>query len=176
MEIPESGLRLNLGCGRHTAVGWFCVDIAQHPQADRPLDLISDVRKIALPDACAREIVAIHLWEHLYRWECDEVIEEWRRLLRVDGKLTMEMPDLLKFCRNVLNGREGRHPGQMGMWAMYGDPRTKDPFMVHRWGWTFDTLAPFLREHGFYRISKTETQYHPVGKEHRDFRIEAYKA
>lgn len=176
MDIPAHGLRLNLGCGRHTAPGWFCVDAVQHPQADRPLDMISDVRKIALPDACATDIVAIHLWEHLYRWECEAVIAEWRRLLLAGGKLAMEMPDLLKFCRNILNGRQGRHPEQMGMWAMYGDPRTCDPLMTHKWGWTFATLAPFLVEHGFRDIAKATTQWHPIGREHRDFRIEAIKA
>jgi Methyltransferase domain len=177
MDIPEDGLRLNLGCGRHTLPGWFCVDAAQHPAADRPVDLISDVRKLDLPDNCASDIVAIHLWEHLYRWECDDVIVEWRRLLRRGGKLVMEMPDLLKFCKNVLTGRnDGRHHDQLGMWAMYGDPRERDPLMVHRWAWTFGTIYPFLESHGFAKIKEAPTQWHPIGREHRDFRVEAIKA
>lgn len=177
MEIPSQGLRLSLGCGRHTVPGWFCVDAAQHPEADRPVDLLSDVRKIDLPDSCATEIVAIHLWEHLYRWECDDVIEEWRRLLRSKSKLALEMPDLMKFCKNILSGRnDGRHPDQLGMWAAYGDPRSRDPLMVHKWGWTFSTLAPFLSEHGFIDIKEAETQWHRVGRGVRDFRIEAVKA
>lgn len=177
MEIPSEGLRLSLGCGRHTVAGWFCIDAAQHPLADRPVDLISDVKKIDLPDECATEVVAIHLWEHLYRWECDDVIEEWRRLLRPNGKLVLEMPDLMKFSNNIVIGRnDGHHPDQLGLWGMYGDPRTKDPLMVHRWGWTFATLAPFLREHGFTDCKEALTQWHKVGQKWRDFRIEAVKA
>lgn len=175
MHIPAEGLRLNLGCGRHTLDGFFCVDAQQHPNATRPLDLVSDVKSIALPDDCAIEVQAIHLWEHLYRWECDEVIAEWRRLLRVGGKLTLEMPDLMKFCRNVLNGLEGRHEGQMTMWAMYGDPRTRDPYMVHKWAWTYATIRPFLKANGFDHIAEEETKWHPIGRGVRDFRVTARK-
>jgi predicted SAM-dependent methyltransferase len=156
--------------------GWFCIDAARHPQAPRDPDLISDVKKIALPDECAQEMMAIHLFEHLYRWECDEVIIEWRRILRPGGLLVLEMPDLMKFCRNVLSGAEGRHPGQLGMWGMYGDPRTKDPLMVHHWGWTYKTMRSFLKEHGFDRIAEDITQWHPMGRATRDFRVTARKA
>lgn len=172
-------LRINLGCGRHTLEGWFCIDVVQHPAASRPLDLVSDVKSINLPSGCASELMAIHLWEHLYRWECDEVIIEWRRLLQPQGKLIMEMPDLFKFCRNILEGRQDgvHHPDQMGLWAMYGDPTHKDPLMCHRWGWTFNTLSVFLKEHGFREIRQAErTQWHPNGRHNRDFRIEAMKS
>jgi predicted SAM-dependent methyltransferase len=177
VDIPIEGLRLSLGCGRHTVAGWFCIDAEQNPNADRPLDMISDVKSIALPDVCATEIVAIHLFEHLYRWECDDVIEEWKRLLRPSGRLSMEMPDLLKLCRNVLNGRnDGRHPDQLGMWGLYGDPREMNPLMVHRWSWTFATIKPFLESHGFTDCKESETQWHPVGRGVRDFRVTARKA
>ena len=177
IRIPAEGLRLNLGCGAHTRDGWFCVDAVQHPNVSRDLDLVSDLRKIDLPDLCAREIISIHVWEHFYPWECDELITEWRRLLRKDGVLAMEMPDLLKFCRNILTGRvDGHHPDQLGLWGAYGDPTTKDPLMMHKWGWTFATLAKYLRQHGFRDIREEETQWHPMGRGKRDFRIVAVKA
>lgn len=131
---------------------------------------------IPLPDACATEIEAIHIWEHLYRWECEDTIDEWRRLLRAGGLLIMEMPDLFKICQNVVDGRKGKkHPDQLHMWGIYGDPRECDPLMVHRWGWTFTTLAPFLEDHGFVKVREEPTQYHSVGRDFRDFRIVARK-
>lgn len=144
--------------------------------ADRPLDLISDVRKIDLPSECARELIAIHLWEHMYRWECDDVIEEWKRLLRPKGKLVMEMPDLMKFCRNILSGNtDYNHPDQLGLWGMYGDPRDKDPYMVHKWAWTYTSLQKFLKKHGFVDIAEEDTQWHQIGRGRRDFRLVAFK-
>jgi len=177
MDIPASGLKLNLGSGRHSLDGWFNIDAAANPKAVRPPDLLCDVKSIPLPDACASEVMAIHLFEHLYRWECDDTIDEWRRLLRQGGLLTLEMPDLFKFCRNILEGIPGKnHADQLGMWGLYGDPRDRDPLMVHRWGWTFITIQPFLTEHGFTDIREDVTQWHKVGRGVRDFRVTARKA
>jgi predicted SAM-dependent methyltransferase len=177
MEIPANGLRLNLGCGRTPIDGWFNIDIQSNPMAKRPPDMLSDVKKIDLPDHCAVEVQAIHLWEHFFYWECDVVAKEWARLLRPGGRLSLEMPDLMKFCRNIIEGREGKkHPDQMGLWGAYGDPRDKDPFMTHRWGWTFNSLKPFLAERGFVDIIETVPQHHRVGALARDFRIEARRA
>jgi len=80
MDIPKSGIKLNLGCGKYVLDGWVNVDAATSPQAPRPPELLCDVKSISLPDECATEVMAIHLWEHLYRWECEDVIAEWRRL------------------------------------------------------------------------------------------------
>lgn len=178
MDIPAHGMRLNLGCGRTPRDGWYNIDIQSNPMAKRAPDLLCDVTKgIPLPDGCAVEVEAIHLWEHIYRWDCDSVIVEWARLLRSGGKLVLEMPDLIKCCRNILEGKEGKkHPDQLGMWGLYGDPRDKDQFMCHRWAWTFRTLAPFLTAAGFVEIVETIPQHHRVGALIRDFRIEAIKA
>jgi hypothetical protein len=177
MAIPEHNLRLNLGCGRHVLDEWFNVDAKASPLAPRAPELLSDVRKIDLPDGCATSIMAIHVWEHFYRWECDDIIQEWRRLLRPRGTLIMEMPDLFKFCQNILDGRMkgGKDPDQLGMWGLYGDPRECDPLMVHRWGWTFATLSPFLERHGFTDAKELATKWHRAGRGHRDFRIEAVR-
>lgn len=177
MEIPAEGLRISLGCGRHVVEGWFCIDLQQHPTATRPIDMVSDVRKIALPDACARELMAIHLFEHLWRWEVDDVLEEWKRLLRPNGLLIMEMPDLMKCCQNIVSGNtHGRKfADQLGMWGLYGDPREQDPLMMHRWAWTFASIKPLLEEHGFHQVRQFATQFHPPGRDHRDFRVEARK-
>jgi hypothetical protein len=177
VEIPAGGLRLNIGSGKYSLDGYVNIDAAVSPNAPRAPDIVCDVKKIPLPDACAIEVMGIHIFEHLYRWECDEAIREWWRLMRPAGVLILEMPDLLKFCANILEGRNdrGRYPDQLGMWAMYGDPKTKDPLMCHRWGWTFKTLSEFLWLHGFKKCRETQTQWHPIGRGVRDFRIEALK-
>lgn len=175
-DIPANGLKISVGCGRHTLPDWFCIDVQQNPQATRPLDMVSDIKKIDLPDACASMLIAIHIFEHLYRWECDDTLQEWRRLLRPKGMLVLEMPDLMKCCRNVLEGRRGpKHEDQFGMWGLYGDPGTEDPLMTHRWGWTFKSVKPLLEKNGFYDLNEKPTQWHMNGHTHRDFRVEARK-
>jgi hypothetical protein len=178
LEIPPSGLKLNIGSGKYSLDGYVNIDAIVSPIANSKPDILCDVIKIPLPDACAIEVMGIHIFEHLYRWQCDEAIEEWRRLLRVDGALVLEMPDLMKFCANILEGRNDskRYPNQLGMFGMYGDPRERNPFMVHRWGWTFATIKPFLSQHGFKDIKEEPTQWHPIGRGVRDFRVTARKA
>lgn len=176
LDIPEGGLRISLGCGRHTLDGWFCVDLQQNSQATRALDMVSDIKKLALPDGCASQILVVHAFEHLYRFECDDALKEWKRLLRPKGLLVMEMPDLLKCCKNILENRKGpKHEDQFGLWGLFGDYTTNDPTMVHKWGHTFISIKPLLEKHGFIDVVEKPTQWHLVGHIWRDFRVEARK-
>lgn len=167
-----------MGCGKWCLPGWFNIDFAASPEAAAKglaPDLLCDVASVPLPDGCSEEIMAIHVWEHVDRWRCDETIEEWRRLLQVGGLLVLEMPDLIKCCKNIIGGREGKTPEQLGMWGLYGDPTKKDKLMMHAWGWTFTTLAPFLSAHNFMDIREEVTQFHQSGRKYRDFRVTARK-
>lgn len=170
LPVDLTSLRLNLGCGHHLIDGYVNIDAQEN--VEHPADMISDVKSIALPDGCASEILAVHLWEHLYRWECEEVITEWHRLLEPGGLLVMEMPDLMKFCRNVVAAK----PDRIGILGMYGDPIYKDPYMSHKWGWTFKTIRHFLECHGFVDVKERPIEFHIRHGLDRDFRVEANKA
>jgi hypothetical protein len=167
---------LNVGCGARVMDGWFNIDIEHNPNAPRPPELLSDAKKIDLPDECADELMAIHVWEHFYPWECEVVIAEWRRLLKAGGKLILELPDLIKCCQNIIDDRKGKHPDQLGRWGVYGDPRTENKYMMHPWGWGQDELMDYLSQRGFSNVRALPTQFHNAGKAHRDMRIESIKA
>ena len=170
-------MKLNVCCGRRVLDGWTNVDVEASPQAPHPPEILADARHIPLSDECADELMVIHGFEHFYRWECDVVIVEWKRLLKTGGLLVLELPDLIKCCQNVLSGLMlgGKDPDQLGMWGLYGDPREENPYMVHRWDWTPKSLRTFLKQHGFVNIVDAETQWHPAGRRARDMRIEARK-
>jgi SAM-dependent methyltransferase len=167
-------MKLNIGCGGRRIPGYTGVDAVQRPAAD----IVAPAHAIPLKAGSVHEILAVHLWEHFHPWQCPKVITEWKRLLRPGGVLVLELPDLVKCCQNVISGAMvgGKHPDQLGMWGLYGDPRESDPYMSHRWGWTPKTLEAFLLEHGFTDIEHQPTQWHPAGRDHRDMRITAKKA
>lgn len=171
-------MRLNVGCGRHVLDGWTNIDVQRSPLASRDPDILCNAKSIPLADDCAVEIQAIHLWEHFYLWECDELLAEWRRLLKPGGKLALELPNLIKCAQNIVDDRMkgGKDVDQLGMWGLYGDPREKDPWMCHHWAWSPKTLRRFLEARGFRDAGEHPTQWHPAGRQHRDMRIEAYKA
>lgn len=167
-------MKLNVGAGNKHLAGYLSVDIEQNPDPAAPkLDIVADIKSIPLPDNCAEEIIAIHVLEHIHRWDVKAVLKEWHRLLIPGGKLVIEMPDIRKAARNLLENLvgDGYH-----MWAFYGDPRTKNPLMCHKWGWTMATLEPMLAKFGFVNIVEEVTRFHSVGREIRDFRVEALKA
>lgn len=168
-------IKINAGCGRHVLDGWINVDAQISPKAKRPPEHVCDLRQIPLPDGCAHEVMAIHVFEHFYYWEAQDVIAEWRRLLAKGGLLVLELPNLVKCCQNLLSGQmyEAKHPHQMSMWGIYGDPQGRDPFMHHKWGWTPHSLIEFLQSHGFKDAQERPTKWHLVGQKHRDMRIEA---
>lgn len=167
-------MKLNIGCGNRRLSGYVGIDAVSRAAAD----IVAPAHQIPLEDGCADEILAVHVWEHFYRWECPDVIAEWRRLLKPSGRLVLELPDIRKACHNFLHNvrKPGKDPDQLTMWALYGDPTTRDPGMIHRWGWTPETLQDFLQQHGFKDMRYLPTQFHPTGRDVRDMRIEATKA
>lgn len=168
--------RLNVCCGGRILDGYINIDIVA-AKGKPPPDVIAPMDRVPLPDGCAEEIMCIHGWEHQFLWECDKTITEWKRLLKPGGKLVLELPDIIKCCENIINGFVvgGKHTDQLGMWGLYGDPRSKDKFMTHRWGWSPKTLREFLKGHGLVEIFDEETVYHPAGRKRRDMRITARK-
>ena len=163
MDIhSQNTIRLNLGAGHKHVEGYLNVDLCDDPEPD----IKSDVKKLALPDGYADEIMAIHLFEHLYRWEAPEALREWRRVLKLGGLLVLEMPDLAKCVRNIANDCNER----LGIWGLFGDPGYKNPLMVHKWAWGERELKSVLRENGFNRVRFKPPQFH---KKDRDLRVEA---
>lgn len=163
MDVPAAApVRLNIGAGAKRPEGF--INVGLEPEHD----VQCDVRQLPLPDGYADEAMAIHVLEHLERFDAPAALREWRRVLKPGGLLVLELPDLLKCCRNVLAGVSE----QEGLYGLWGDPRLGDPLMMHRWGWTVRELRAELRAAGFTKIRERDPQFH--GKRfHRDMRIEA---
>ena len=117
-------LKLNVGAGGRRLPGYTGIDAVERSAAD----IIAPATQIPLPDGCAEEILSVHLVEHLTPWTVPDALAEWFRLLAPGGLLALEMPDIIKCCRNVVEGYTlaGKHPDQAGMWGIYGSPREKD--------------------------------------------------
>jgi hypothetical protein len=169
-------VKINVGCGINLVEGYINVDIQAEEEGVVP-DLVADAKAIPLPDGCADEVMAIHLFEHLALWECEGVLIEWRRLLKHRGMLVLELPDIIKCCRNVVDGiKSDKDPDQLGLLGIYGDVARRDPYMLHKWGWSPKTLGALLEANGFVDVRKEKTQFHVVGRRLRDMRLEARKA
>lgn len=172
-------MKIDFACGKHTRPGYFCIDAVQHPKATRDLDLLYVAEfdqhgglkeKIPLEDGCAAELQAMHFIEHVFRYQAPALLSEWKRLLQPGGRLILELPNIELACRNLLAGMDD----QMSMWPLYGDWSHKDPYMMHKHGYTPRTIQALLHEAGFRNPVMLAPQTHGA-KMGRDMRVEAKK-
>ena len=170
-------IKLNLGCGDKILPGYTNVDVVTERAGNKP-DINCDIRELSIFESdYADEILAVHVVEHFWRWEVNKIILEWIRVLKPGGKLILECPNLKSACEeflknpdlNALPGKEG----QRTMWVFYGDPRWQDPLMVHRWGYTPQSLGRLLHECGLKNLKQEPAQFKL--REPRDMRITGVK-
>lgn len=173
LSLPSAPVRLNLGCGDKILPGYVNVDVAASRGGRRP-DVLCDLHEL-LPfaDGIAEEILSVHVIEHFWRWEVEAVVREWIRVLKPGGTLIIECPNIssacLQFSSDPQNGAQPDQRGQRTMWVFYGDPAWKDPLMVHRWGYTPDTLIELLRTCGLTEVRQEPAQFKL--REPRDMRV-----
>ena len=167
-------MKLNLCCGDKILAGYVNVDI-QNYNGVTP-DVYADARRLPFADNEVDEVLVVHAIEHFYRWEVDAVLKEWLRVLKPKAKLILECPNMLEACRLYVQGHQTSPVSvsdQMVMWPMYGDPRWKDPLMVHHWGYSPQTLGNVLIEAGFKDVKQEPAEFKL--KEPRDMRITGVK-
>ena len=171
-------VKLNLGCGDKILSGYVNVDVADSRAGKRP-DVLCDLHALTpFEDGSVDEILSVHVVEHFWRWEVVDVLREWVRVLKPNGLMILECPNLKSACETFLANSDlhaGPGPeGQSTMWVFYGDPSWHDPLMVHRWGYTPQSLAALMAEAGLDNIRQEPAQFKL--REPRDMRIVGEKA
>lgn len=128
-------------------------------------DIECDLRSIPLPDNYADGARAIHVIEHFQVWEAPAVLSEWVRVLKPGAELAIECPCLEKILA-LANVPE--IPPQFVHWGLYGDPRYKEPAMMHHWCYSTAQLARFMVKAGLEEVHTEPPRFHqPI----RDMRI-----
>lgn len=178
LPLPVGSICLNLGCGDKILPGYVNVDVVESRKGNRP-DILCDLHELKpFATDSADEVMAIHVVEHFWRWEVLDILREWIRVLKPGGRMILECPNLEAACRQFLTdpkqfAREDQ-AGQRTMWVFYGDPSWKDPYMIHRWGYTPGSLADLMREAGLERVRQAPAVYKL--REPRDMRLVGYKS
>lgn len=158
---------MNLGAGRIQWPGWVPVG---HGCA-----IDADLKRLPFPDNYADQAAAIHVIEHFYQWEAPEVLKEWLRVLKPGGKLILECPCLDKVYEYIVKLVQSGHATKsqfMTTFVFWGDPKYRDPYMVHRWGYFKETLVELMQSVGFRDVTVEEPRYHFAM---RDMRVTGVK-
>lgn len=169
--------KLNLGCGDKIIPDYINVDIASERKG-LPPDVICDITNLSIfEDNYADEILAVHVIEHFWFWDVPTVLAEWFRVLKPGGILILECPNLRSACEyflaNPATSFKSDINGQRSMWVFYGDPSWKDEKMMHRWGYTPESLIQVLSDAGFSSVRQEAAVFKL--REPRDMRIVGIK-
>lgn len=171
---PADGkIRLNLGCGDKILEGYINVDFAETRKGNKP-DVIADLRDLQFESDYANEILSVHVIEHFYPWEAEDLLNHWKKILKPGGRLVLECPNILTAAEMLLKdpdrvARADGKDGQLAMWPLYGDPAWKDPLMCHRWGYTPVTLIDLLKRCGFNNVRREPAMFKQ--QDPRDMRV-----
>ncbi len=142
--------------------GWVCNDTPEAAAIYPNITLVGPCWTLPVEDASVDEVMAKGMLEHLTYHEVLRSFVEWKRILKLDGFFTVEVPDVAEYLRQyfqmraepkLLSGEGGSAaPGEppdfavcpgLDRWlrrALWGWQRW--PGDEHRSGWT-ETLLKF---------------------------------
>ena len=150
----NKGLYLNIGCGDCRYPGFINID-----KFIRGKDVLpADALYLPFKDGAVSFIYSAHSLEHLPIRDGKLALKDWKRVLKPQGRLIIELPDLQAICHNVLNSM---YPQQLqwNLYTLFGyqiDPRNpdtldapKDLGQYHLSGYTQTSLCLELAMLGF---------------------------
>jgi predicted SAM-dependent methyltransferase len=156
--------KLNLGCGANHLDGYINIDI-RLPKMKEP-DYVCDIVKLPYKENMIDEIVAYHSFEHLSKPDAFKAVSSWLKMLRPEGKLVIECPDILMLCKKVAEGEIQYIDNIYGL--------GRQPYDFHKYGWTGSTLSSLLLSVGYVNVTnEMPTDYHST--QEPCFRVVAYK-
>ena len=142
-------IKLHVGCGKNKLTGWVNIDAVK---ACEP-DIVHDIMKpLPYADQSVDEILAEDLLEHFDKYMRFVVFGEWARVLKVGGRLTVQVPNfkriLLKFFKfgydNFVDYLFGENMIRSEVYIGH--------FGNHKWGYSPKTLQDFVKLFGIEPI------------------------
>ncbi len=146
---PRTSIRkLHLGCGTKHMEGFINVDINTHSA----VDVIADLRNLeSFPDSSIDLIYACHVLEHFGRWEVEDVLNEWSRVLAPGGVIRLAVPDFAQCAK--LYHEKGLEDGLSGLVGLIVGGQ-RDQYDYHKSVFDFELLKRLLENAGFHSMRR----------------------
>ena len=156
-------MKLNLGCGKDYKEGYINIDAYDKTLADKKMP----VDNLDYPSDSIEEIQAIQLIEHLGFYKTVYALAEWFRVLKPNGTLIIETPNIEKTFKKFLNSNIETKK-QLITWIFGLEKKG----MTHIFCFPIELLEITLKRTGFTKIKKTFTEKE---KNHPTLRIQCVK-
>ena len=167
--------KINIGSGEMLKQDYINFDEKVWKRKKIATDIIGKIENIKsmVPVNYFYEIICFHVIEHFMMTEAKKILLSFYDLLRPDGKLILEAPDVLgsywyfvEIKKNV-RGFIDMMFSTEAVREKYGDN------MLHRSGWTMEIAKEEMQKVGFSITHAGIGMSHGMGK--RDFRVEGIK-
>jgi len=114
-------------------------------------DVYWDMTQVPYPwDAeSVDKILCVGTLEHFYRWEAERMLAEWLRLLKPDGEVLVDVPDMIASLAMIKSANKIEEV-EYAIKLIYGSQ--KNTFSLHKWGYTFWTLQHLMRHVGYKKV------------------------
>lgn len=179
MQKSDQKIKLNIGSHSKRIQGFINVDILELEN----VDIVHDLTKLPWPfeNNSIEEILAQEFFEHIGWRFTQDIIGECYRILKPNGKLKIQVPDIEAMCRMIdlqcfcvprkaekyedykadpncftCNGKAKIHP-ERWLFAFVGVQ--KHPYDLHRNIFIYDSLKFYLEKAGFLNIIRYPNIY-----------------
>lgn len=167
-------MKLHLGCGNMYLPGYVnvdCFDMAERDtsRAGCRYDVKANLLDLPFKENSVVEIAIIHVLEHFYRWEVLKLISVFHKLLRKNGILWIEMPDLDRCIEwyvkagSRFSGKTTSTPlGRLnkGFTQLYGNQWDELEYEVHKYVWSREEIVEVLKPLFNIELIHNKPQYH----------------
>lgn len=156
---PVSKIKLNLGCGNDIKPGYINIDRYNNTGN---VDLKADLGNLPFPNESVGEIFTAHVFEHIGLNDIYSVLEEWRRVLELNGRLVLRLPNLEREVKLWLNASDEKKWFEVG--RIFGSQSHEGN--NHLCGFNPASLKWFLENFDF-EVENIGTYNAPSGEEIR---------
>ena len=166
-ELREQNkpVRLHLGCGTRVFDDYLNID--GDYMAGTPGIFVHDISQpFPVDENSVDEILSIHVIEHIMPDQVPGILREWLRMLKPGGCVAIEWPDLLKMCQYIASDPSriystDRKVQKRSVGGIFGNIiRYQDPVMLHKWGYSEESLGLLLKQNGYTNV-RSEPNHYP---------------
>lgn len=156
-EIIESAngpVKLHLGCGSVLLDSYINID-GEYCRGTEGIVIHDITEPFDLPDNCVDEILSVHVIEHIDSYLIEIMFAEWARILKPNGIVAIEWPDLLKMCQYIVNNpavlySRNKKELKRGVAGIFGNhAKYGNVAMLHKWGYSAESMMKILLGCGF---------------------------
>lgn len=141
--------KLEIGCGERPTPGYIHNDVNSFPD----VEIVGNPWEITIEEGSLDEVMALAVIEHLTYSQVDMCFANVHRMLRKGGSFYFDVPDILTWCRYLVNHFDGLSVPfsiEHVLSTIYGWQRW--PGDEHKSGWYKEKLVDALHRAQFYEL------------------------